>query len=152
MKYNAWLYRCLEAVYPHFPSEQELTHHILSSGDLQQLSGEKFSLLVRFIMDHPQFYIGGILLPDLVELYQWLHMNYAHMLTYERASSITIGKMINLAEKNLSRDLGNHVRKLYDRVMLNYNQYMELIGGAAGRGKNIISNDTHLLKLITGKY
>ena len=67
-----------------------------------------------------------------MELYQWLHTHYAHLLTPEQARSITIGQVIRLAEQNLSKDLGKHIKSLFDRVKQGYNQYLELGGGAMG--------------------
>ena len=86
--------RRLQVHYPHFPSDQELTHCIVSAGDLQQHGeGGKLRLLASFTMEQPHLYRGGVLLPDLVEFYQWLHMDLAHLLTYDHASSITIGQV-----------------------------------------------------------
>ena len=141
-------------MYPHFPTEQELTHSVLSCGDLQQLTeGGRLSFLATFTMEHTQLYCGGILLPELVELYQWLHHDIAHMLTREQASSITIGQVIEFAKKR--NDLGNHIRKLYNSIKTNYNQYIELTGGAMvtkanppTQGKDI-SDDTPLLYFLT---
>ena len=146
----------LDEVYPHFPSEQEVTHFILSSGDLQQYcKGGKLRFLARFILEQPQLHTGGILLPDLVNLYQWLHKDIAHLLTRDHASSITIGQVIDFAEKKLGKEQGKHIRKLYDRVKLNYNQYIELTGGAIGikpyatSRVNNISDDLPLLNFLT---
>ena len=111
-------------------------------------------------MEQPHLYRGGLLLPDLVELYDWLHMNIAHLLTYDQASSVTIGHVIRLAERNSSKELGDHIRNLYERVKINYNLYVDLIGGAIGagacaavrRGNKIftISDDIPLLHFLTG--
>ncbi len=156
-------FRRLASCYPHFPSEQELTHCILSTGDLQQHSqGGKLWLLARFAMEWPRLQMGGVLLPELVELYQWLDGNIAHLLTYEQASAITIGQVISLAERNLGRETGENVRMLYENVKLNYNRYVELIGGAIGagacaavrQGNRIftIADDIPLLHFLTGTY
>ena len=127
--------RHLEVQYPHFPSEQEFTHCILSAGDLQQHSeGGKLRLLARFAMDWPRLQRGAVLLPDLVELYQWLHTNIAFLITNEYASTVTIGQVIRLAVKNSSKQYGQHLWELYKRVEHNYNTYVELIGGAIGSG------------------
>ena len=152
-------FRCLEGYYPHFPSKRELTHYVLSSGDLQQHSeGGKLQFLAKFALEQPQLQKGGAILPDLVELYQWLHTHYAHLLTPEQARSITIGQVVKFAEKNLNKELGKHIRSLYDRVKQGYNQYLELVGGAMGvwgdtlvQGKWMrIEDNTPLVNLLTG--
>lgn len=142
----------MERTYPHFPSDQELNNHILSICDLSQLSnGGKLSLLPKFILE-PQLFSGETLLPDLIELYQWFHIHFAYLLTYNRASSISVGKIIELAEKRLSQKYGSHIRKLYNRVKLKFNKYMELVGGpdAAKERKQILDN-TPLICFLTGR-
>ena len=111
-----------------------MTHCILSSGDLQKHSeGGELRFLTKLVAEHPQLYSGGALLPDLVELYQWLHTHLAHLITYKDASCISIGKVIKLSEEN-SKALAIHIKDLYERVMQKYNKYVELIGGAIGAG------------------
>lgn len=67
-------HRCLELHYPQFPSEEDFTHRLLGTGDLMQHSeGGELMLLSRFSMEWPILQAGGLLLPKLVEFYQWLH-------------------------------------------------------------------------------
>ena len=66
--------RSLGLCYPHFPTEKEFIHSVLSSSDVQSHSqGGDLYLLGRFAQEWPQLQAGGQLLPDLVEFYQWLH-------------------------------------------------------------------------------
>lgn len=135
--------------YPHFPVKQDLARCILSSGDLDQYSqGCRLWLLSKFTLDWEYLQVGGALLPSLVELYQWLHMDIAYLLTREQASSITIGRVITLAEGNLDKQSGGHIRKLYEDVKEGYNSYVELTGTAA-RG-NTISDNIPILNFLTG--
>lgn len=62
-----------------------------------------------------------------------------------------------MAEKNFTKEAGEHMRKLYESIKLNYNAYVELIGGAIGAGACAaeneilrISDDTTLLHFLTG--
>jgi len=71
-----WFVCCrrLELRYPHYPSERDFTHSVLSSGDIRnQAQGGDLYLLARFAQEWPRLQAGGMLLPDLVEFYQWLH-------------------------------------------------------------------------------
>ena len=68
------LCRRLQLCYPHFPSESDFTHSVLSSGDIRSHArGGELYLLARFAQEWPRLQAGGLLLPDLVEFYQWLH-------------------------------------------------------------------------------
>ena len=136
---------------------------MLSAGDLKQHSeGGKLWFLARFAMEWPRLQLGGLLVPDLIELYQWLHMNIAHLITYDQAASITIGRVIQLAERNSSKEMKEHLRNLYESVKINYNHYVELIGGAIGagacaavrQGNKIftIADDIPILHFLSGNY
>ena len=154
--------RKLSAHYPHFPSQSECIRGIMGGhvGDDDQEAKER-PLLSKFAMDWERLQVGGVLLPDLVELYTWLHKNLAHMLTFERASTITVGKVISLIEKKKGRDLGKYMRSLYERVKVNFNLYVELIGGVIGAGAcaamhqeneiTKISDDVPILHFLSGK-
>jgi hypothetical protein len=106
------------------------------SKDINQepVDGSGLNLLCKLSMDWEHLQLGGALLPDLVEFYTWLHKNLAHLLSFERASTITIGRVITLIEKKRGRELGKHMRSLYERVKDQYNRYVDLIGGAIGAG------------------
>ena len=72
--YHTSAIRRLELHYPQFPSEEDFTHRLLGTGDLKQHSeGGELMLLSRFSMEWPRLQAGGLLLPKLVEFYQWLH-------------------------------------------------------------------------------
>ena len=66
--------RHLGLFYPYFPSEEEFIHSLKSSEDIQNHSqGGDLFLLGRFAQEWPHLQAGGLLLPDLVEFYHWLH-------------------------------------------------------------------------------
>ena len=112
-------------------------------------------------MEWPNLQVGGALLPSLIELYEWLHTNISHLLTYDHASSISIGRVIALVQRNSSKEVGDHIRNLYEGVKIQYNRYVELIGGAIGagacaavrRGNRVftIADDIPLLHFLTGE-
>ena len=93
--------------------------------------------------------IGGALLPDLIALYQWFNTNLAHLLTHERASSITIGHVISLAAKKHGKGCSEHIDDLYKRVKERYNEYSKSSNDKSVRDC-IISDDTPLLRYLTG--
>ena len=66
--------RSLDRCYPQFSSEADFIHCILSYGDLEQHSeGGTLRGLSQFAQGWRRLQAGGLLLPDLVEFYQWLH-------------------------------------------------------------------------------
>ena len=66
--------RSLELHCPQFPLEVDFVQHLRNYGDLEQLSeGGELDALIKLVQGWRKLQVGGILLPDLVELYQWLH-------------------------------------------------------------------------------
>lgn len=143
--------------YPIFPSEKDLIHAILGEGEQQD--GAELQWLSEFAMKQERLQVGGDLLPDLVEFYTWIHTNLSHLLTVEQASTYTIGRVITLAETNMSKDSGRHIRDLYESVKKKYNCYVDYIDGSIGAGAcgneneiSAIDNDTPLLHFLSGTY
>ena len=158
-------YSCLRQLsvhYPHFPSVLECIRSI-TNGHVEKDDQETIerSLLSKFAMDWERLRVGGELLPDLVELYTWLHKNLAYILTSERASTISIGRVISLIEEKKGREFGKHMRSLYERVKDRFNRYVNLIRGVIGTGACAamhreneiikISDDVPILHFLSGK-
>ena len=73
-------------------------------------------MLTQFVLERPQLQVGGRLLPDLVEFYLWLHTQLAYIVSYDKATELKIGQVVEQAVKRYSKDYGTHVKKLYERV------------------------------------
>ena len=73
--------------------------------------------LQHFTLEHNRLQVGGALLPDLVEFYQWIHTHLSHLVTYEYAEEITIGNLIKLSAKRYSHDICDHLTHLFERII-----------------------------------
>ena len=73
-------------------------------------------MLTQFVLERPQLLAGGHLLPDLVEFYLWLHTQLAYIVSYDNATELKIGQVVERAVERYSKDYGKHVKDLYDRV------------------------------------
>ena len=86
----------------------------------------------------------------------------AHLVTYEKASTLPIIRVVELAMKHYDKEMGDHLFNLYKFIKANYNKYVQLIGGAIGakacatikRGDKVytIADDVPLLYFLTGEY
>lgn len=86
----------------------------------------------------------------------------AHLVTYEKATTLPIRRVVELATKRYNKDMGDHLLDLYDFLKAKYNKYVELIGGAIGagacaavkRGDKVytIADDVPLLHFLTGEH
>ena len=140
-------------MYPQFPNEDDLIHYTQRVSHLKE-----YRVVSMFAMDYRQLHCGGALLPDLVKFYQWLHTFLAYSLTHEAASTTTIGQVIERAEKECAD--GPNIKKLYNRVVSRFNQYVQLTGGDMMTDSKIyrvkcvrvhsISNSTLLLHFLSG--
>ena len=85
----------------------------------------------------------------------------AHIVTYEKATTLPIRRVVELATKRYDKVTGDHLLNLYDFLKTKYNKYVELIGGAIGagacaavkRGDKVytIADDVPLLHFLTGE-
>ena len=73
--------------------------------------------LHQFTLKQKRLRVGGALLPDLVEFYQWIHTQLSYLVTYQRAKQITIGNVISLTAKRYSQELCDNLTKLFKRIV-----------------------------------
>ena len=89
-------------------------HCILSQEDLSDPSANHLYPLSCFVLEYTHLRIGGDLLPGIVELYQWLNTELAYAMTYEDATTITLGRLAKVLAKHSSpgSDHKAHYEKL----------------------------------------
>ena len=73
-------------------------------------------MLTQFVLERPQLQAGGRLLPDLVEFYLWLHTQLAYIVSYDKATELKIGQVVERAVERYSKDFGTYIKELYERV------------------------------------
>jgi len=88
---------------------RNLEHH--------KLDGAKLAVLHHFTLEYKRLELGGVLLPDLVEFYQWIHTHLSHLVTYERAQEITIGDVIALSAQRYPPKVHAHLASLFQNVI-----------------------------------
>ena len=64
------------------------------SSDVNSAQNELYVLSI-FALEHHRLQAAGSLLPDLLELYHWIHNEWAYLVTYEDARSQTIEDVID---------------------------------------------------------
>ena len=106
-------------------------------------------MLLKFVTEWQCLQVGGVLLPPLVELYQWIHTDLAYLLTREQASHYTIGQLIAQAENKLDKQSRESIRKVYNEVKQKYNDFLPLTTEAVGTTA-AISDTKPLLDFLTG--
>jgi len=119
-----WFYsRTLNQQYPHLASENEYMKSLVAAREIHNLNDEHLFILHRFTLEHDRLQLGGALLPDLVEFYQWIHTHLSHLVTYKRAQEITIGDVIKLSAKRYPPKLYEHLSSLYQ----NFSSKLQLL-------------------------
>ena len=76
-----------------------------------------FLILHYFTLEYKRLQLGGVLLLDLLEFYQWIHSNLSHLVTYQQAKEITIGQVISSSTKRYSKEVSDHLKDLFDRIV-----------------------------------
>ena len=71
-------------------------------------------VLTQFALEYERLYIIGLLLPDLIEFYQWIHTELIrHRVQWKYADTHTVESVvIQIDERNEDRG----ILKLYERV------------------------------------
>ncbi len=140
--------------YPSLPILDDFFNHIHKLGDLSRIYSGDLYVLATFVMKQQTLLLGGHLLPDLIEFYNWLHSSFT--LTIKDAATYKIGPFIKkFAERNLNKDFSKHLVDLYERVKQGCKKYLQSWGSnnsKALKNCNVIINDeTTLLYLLSSK-
>ena len=112
--------RALDQQYPHLVTENDYMKDLIMAREAQNLNDSHLFPLHLFSLENERLQLGGALLPDLVEFYLWIHTHLSHLVTYEKAQQITIGKVISLSAKRYSQKLCEHLTDLFKRIIGTY--------------------------------
>jgi hypothetical protein len=122
--------KCLDMRYPCFTNEQSLIQSLLSNVNIGDPIASTEHLLGQLVLLRPQLEIGGAVLTDLVEFYQWLHQELGHVVTKSDAETIPISRAVRVLAKSYSPEEGDRLQNLYKSLKESYNQYQELMGSS----------------------
>ena len=114
--YSYFNSRTLELHYPHPATENDLMKCLVDATEANNCNSTYLFVLHRFILEQKMLQIGGALFPDLIEFYQWIHTELSHLVTYQKAEQISIGKIISLSAKRYSKEYSEHLKNLFKRV------------------------------------
>ena len=90
---------------------------LIAAREAHNLDDTYLFALYHFTFEYERLQVGGILLPDLLELYQWIHIYVSHLVTYEKAQQITIGEVISLSASRYSQELCEHLTELFKTII-----------------------------------
>ena len=90
---------------------------LVAAREAHDLDDAHLFALHLFTLEYERLQLGGALLPDLVEFYQWIHTHLSYLVTYEKAQQITIGKVISLSAKRYSQELCEHLTDLFKKII-----------------------------------
>ncbi|XP_065842574.1 uncharacterized protein [Oscarella lobularis] len=116
-------------------------------------------ILKTFVAQRRIFRAGGLLLPDLLDFYNWIHRELAHVLSKDRAAEITVESVFlspNLLQKRFLFPLperAKQMRSLFRKVKEKYNDYVKIANETIqlSRGKELkfIDRSTVLMQLLS---
>eukprot|EP00118_Oscarella_pearsei_P023946 m.294339 g.294339 ORF g.294339 m.294339 type:complete len:5643 (+) comp40744_c0_seq7:98-17026(+) len=122
-------------VYPTDASPKDFMHSLeYLEGAGRTAMAEELRVLIKFFTEKQRLRVGGLLLPDLIEFYQWLHGELSHLITFDQAFKLTIGHVVSKLTDRYSKKYATYVQRLYARVKEKYNEYIKLVQGAIGFG------------------
>ena len=106
----------LELHYPHPPTKNDYMKSLTDTTEANDCSSTHLLVLHQFVQEEKKLQMGGALLPDLVEFYQWIHTELSYLVTYQRAEQISIGELIDLSSRRYSQDYFEHLTGLFKRI------------------------------------
>ena len=109
-------FRTLEARYPCFTTENALLQALLSNASIGDHIASSEHLLAQLALLRHQLELGGLLLPDLVELYQWIHQELSHVVTRSDAETIPLSRAVQVLAKSYSPEEGERLHNLYKKL------------------------------------
>ena len=109
------MYRSLINVYPYIPSLKDFKHYLQDQCSSQKTYA-KYEVLVHFMNRYARLTAGGILLPSLIEFYQWIITDLSHVITKKQASEMSLHDAVDLATEKYSEELEQHYTKLFESV------------------------------------
>ena len=109
------------ANYPAFPTIDDFQQGVLATPN----TGDKekpLYVISQFALEYPHLQAGGALLPDLIQLYLWIHSQLAYRVTRQYAEHHTLAEVISKADKYTGIELS----QLYERVRGKLKDNLEL--------------------------
>ena len=94
---------------------------MLSSANISDTKNQLF-VLSKFALEYPRLQAVGALLPDLLDFYQWIHVELAYRMTFKYAEDHTIQDVIEKADTEYKRcgtekeSTGFELPQLYEKV------------------------------------
>jgi len=90
---------------------------LIAAREAHNLDDTHLFALYHFTLEYERLKVGGALLPDLLEFYQWIHIHLSHLVTFEKANQIKIGEVISLSASRYSQELCEHLKKLFETII-----------------------------------
>ena len=100
-------FRSMDQQYPWIPDENTLAQALLCQ---DRPNTDNLQPLFDFVMEYERLKLGSVLLPTVLELYQWLHTELSYSITYEEATQITFGRLAKVVAKRLPAKGDSRVR------------------------------------------
>eukprot|EP00117_Sycon_ciliatum_P002930 scpid215/ scgid3933/ E3 ubiquitin-protein ligase RNF213 len=139
--------RDFENVYPsrvsskHFYHAVEQHQHSVASRSSTQwhtlpagIRLARTDILQHMMVWRRRLHVGGMLLPDLVEFYTWIHSMLAFSVTFEQATTVTVGQVLERLSQRYSKSAAQHINQLFERLSGRFNAYVDFCGGVIGHG------------------
>jgi hypothetical protein len=120
--------RSLQKLYPCFPTQDDFIKYF--SVYEHKFNQEKFHIIRKFINEYEKIKISGELLPILIKIYKWIHVDLSFFCSRTEAANATVDQIVSKAAKSFSEDYQQEFE-----IMINkYNEYVKAVNSAIGFG------------------
>ena len=108
----------VDEVFPVHANPTDFFLQLFSSTLLHEEDGYLY-ILYQFILHRPKLNAGGMLLPELVQFYRWVHNELNYTVTYDDAKlkKVTVEEMLNLyLERHYLSEEKKRISNLFQAV------------------------------------
>ena len=118
----------VDEVFPVHANPTDFFLQLFSSSFLDEKDGSLY-ILYQFILHRPELNAGGMLLPELVQFYRWVHNELNYTVTFDDAKhkNVTVEEMLKLyLERHYHGEERERIFGMFQAVAGNYMFNFEL--------------------------
>ena len=108
--------------------QQNIQTHLRFTND------KKLNILKEYYFTERHSLKFTVLIPDILELYFWIHNKLKFLLSEEEAQITEISQEIKKYTEKVDEKEGKKIERVYKRLFKNWNDYLDFTGGMIGIG------------------
>ena len=102
--------------------------------NLLSAPNKDLSILSEFYLTQQPSLKHSLLIPDIIEIYEWIHKKLAYLFSEQEAAEISVLEVIKKYTEKTDKVVGQKMERTYKRMLKAWNGYLNFTGGVIGLG------------------